>query len=229
MTVPLPAIELQNILTPAYGPCPGFKGACQGTATWRPDVGHVPRGFLGASRSADQVELVLLLGEPGGANGSFRVHDQRINLLTQTVFDTYRHFSDRLAPLHKHLRPWLDCVYPGDEFDEQLAKTWITETYLCSLPKADAKAPRPAEHECASRYLAKQLALFPGRPIVAFGKTKAAPRVRRLASAAPALANQLIFAHALTPRPAQLKEAQRTWEAAATAARTIIEARRARS
>lgn len=60
-----PAKELARILRPAYRPCPGFELGCKSVARWKPEKGHVPRGFVGALSSRKEVEVVLVVAEPG--------------------------------------------------------------------------------------------------------------------------------------------------------------------
>ena len=60
-----PNKALSSILRPAFKPCAGFDGACKDVAQWKPERGHVPRGFVGALGSTDEVEVVLLIAEPG--------------------------------------------------------------------------------------------------------------------------------------------------------------------
>lgn len=62
-----PNEELFEVLVAAYGPCRHMLthgGGCL-ESRWRPAAGHVPRGFLGATGELDDVELVMLLAEPG--------------------------------------------------------------------------------------------------------------------------------------------------------------------
>ena len=59
-----PCKELLEIIEPAYAPCSNFAGACN-SLIWAPERGLVPRGFLGATGSASEVELVLVFAEPG--------------------------------------------------------------------------------------------------------------------------------------------------------------------
>jgi hypothetical protein len=56
--------ELEKVLLPAYAPYPEFNRACS-EMRWYPSAGHVPRGFLGATRKLSEVELVLVSAEPG--------------------------------------------------------------------------------------------------------------------------------------------------------------------
>ena len=49
--------SLQAVLSPAYR-CAEFGARCEGMR-WEPKLGHVPRGFLGATGSLEEVELIL--------------------------------------------------------------------------------------------------------------------------------------------------------------------------
>ena len=60
---------LKAILDPAYPYCPGFAGACRGHVRFDPVEGHIPRGFCGATGALEDIELVMVLAEPGPPNG----------------------------------------------------------------------------------------------------------------------------------------------------------------
>ena len=62
MPYAMPNEALVDVLLPAYT-CQHF-GKCP-DATWFPSEGHVPRGFLGATRALEEVEVVMVLAEPG--------------------------------------------------------------------------------------------------------------------------------------------------------------------
>jgi len=56
--------QLAKILEPAY-PCPEFEARCKSIMRWEPKAGHVPRGYYGAIGNLDEVELILVVAEPG--------------------------------------------------------------------------------------------------------------------------------------------------------------------
>lgn len=56
--------SLVELLAPAYAPCAGFSDKCR-EMRWNPAEGHVPRGFVGAAGSPEEIELVLVCAEPG--------------------------------------------------------------------------------------------------------------------------------------------------------------------
>lgn len=213
-----PAPELIEVLEPAYGPCPEFRGACSNVACWKPEAGHVPRGYLGATGTLDEVEIVLLINEPGNPipGDTFQVGS---DFIVRASANTLRNYQDKSKPLHTNMRYFLDLVFPKQSLVQQLRRTWVTETYLCSAPEAGANVRAQPEKACAEHYLARQLCLFPGRPVVAFG-TKAQRRVNRVAKLVPRLQDRLIAAQAAAPR--HYNSARQSWHEAAQRARDMI-------
>ncbi len=211
-----PVKELARILLPAYGPCPGFESSCKGIAKWDPQNGHVPRGFMGATSSLDEVEVVILFAEPGNPYGSdpFSPAQSSRRLLSQASRYTFGHHRGGTDLFHRNLRLMLDLIFPGFQFEDQLKRAWITETYLCSAPRESGNVPSNAERGCADRYLAKQLALFEGLPVIALGG-KAQKRAKRYAP-------NLIKAYSLAPPGCNHKPARPSWEAAAAKVRKMI-------
>lgn len=194
---PLPATELIENLLPAYSPCPAFQRECV-SARWCPEAGFVPRGFLGAIGSMRDVRLVLLTAEPGDPLATEIYHGSPAEMLEQAYHFYYdlvarcRDSKDRNLIFHRNLRRILDLAWPGSSLEDQLRRTWITDSYLCSARIEGGSVPHAAEERCASDYLRRQLALFPpsGLVIALGGKAKArAGRVgisaHRVFSAAP--------------------------------------------
>ena len=101
------------------------------------------------------------------------------NTLRQVSQHTYRQLEGSDEQFHRNLRYVLELLFPRMALQDQLRKTWITETYLCSAPQEAGPVPGNAEKECASRYLSKQLDLLDGRPVIALG-TKAYNRAKRI-------------------------------------------------
>ena len=122
---------------------------------------------------------------------------------------------------HRNVRCILDLVLPGLTFDDQLAKAWITNTYLCSAARETGPVSASAEKECAGRYLRAQLQLLSGRPVVALG-TKAKRRALRLCQAIPDLRDRLFFAYAASPPGARSPQALPSWRTAAEKARALM-------
>ncbi len=174
---------------------------------------------MGATSSLKEVEVVILLAEPGDPYGSdpfSPTHSSR-RLMNQASRYTLQHHRDGTDLFHRNLRLLLSLIFPGLRFEEQLKRAWITETYLCSAPREGGNVPATAERGCADRYLARQLALFEGLPVIALGG-KAQKRARRYAP-------NLIQAYSIAPPGANHKPARPSWEAAAAQARKMIAAR----
>lgn len=56
--------NIESLLIPAYSPCSSFHAACS-VMHWNPGIGHIPRGFTGATGLCSDVRLVLVGAEPG--------------------------------------------------------------------------------------------------------------------------------------------------------------------
>ena len=110
-----PAKEITDILLSAYSPCPGFEDTCKGIAKWNPQMGHVPRGFVGATSSLDEVQVVILFAEPGDPYGSdpYSPTQSRPSLLKRTCRYTLGHYRDGTDPFHRNLRLLLNLIFPG--------------------------------------------------------------------------------------------------------------------
>ena len=222
----LPAPELRKILLPSYMPCEGFNNTCKGVAKWNPQGGDVPRGFIGATSGLDEVEVVILIAEPGRAYESdpFLAETSRKKYLEQACKYTYKHFDESHGQFHKNMRSLLSLIFPNMGFEQQLRKVWITETFLCSAPVETGNVPIKAENGCAQRYLAAQLNLLKGRPVIALGG-KAQKRVESLKSWVPDLSTRLIKAYSIAPPGANHHPARPSWEAAAVMVRAMIDSR----
>lgn len=211
----LPDIELLNILEPAYAPCEAFRGACAGTATWLPQRGHAPRGFLGATGRIDEIKLVFLVAEPGNPHAHSRFGPDLLprSMIAQAVDDTSRCFRDGVDLFHRNMRGILDLAFPGLALDDQLRRAWITNTYLCSAPEEAGSVPAAASIACGGTYLQAQLELLARCPVIALGG-KAHARVKRLRSAIPDLGDRLFSAYAASPPGCNHSGAYPSWSAA---------------
>lgn len=169
-----PCDELLDVLAPAFWPCEMFDRACCGSATRDPTRGHVPRGFIGALGSLQAVEVVIIVAEPGDPlEGRRHVVKGNPVLEIETVCEEAYRVLDNPAgrgrQFHRNVRQLLDLIYPGMPLPDQLRRVWITESVLCSACKESGPITRACERACVDRYLARQLALLPGRPHVPFG------------------------------------------------------------
>lgn len=165
--------SLAKILKPAYGPCPAFSGPCA-EMRWNPDEGHVPRGFLGATGTLSEVELVLVFAEPGDPQES----EAHTGLKSAYDFATYA-FRTGMDLFHRNVREILSLCWPHLDFGEQLRKVWMTESVLCSAKTEGGAVKAAVWRECGNRYLRKQINFFPNALIVALG-SKARTRLHKL-------------------------------------------------
>ena len=174
-----PCKELRGILLPAYEPCRNFSGACAGVATWDPKAGHIPRGFIGALGSLGEIALVLITAEPANPlPGEVHKGANPGDYMERCCKTVYGHFERRASAYHSNIRGIIDDCFPGLSLSDQLRKTWIIDTYLCSAPVVEGKIPPRSEAACAKDYLYPQLELLRGRALVAMGG-KARERLAR--------------------------------------------------
>jgi hypothetical protein len=253
MGTPLPTIppyllepppELVKILEPAYRPCAGFAGNCQGCVIWNPDPGeHVPRCYRGAtdlrapSATAEEVRLVLrgrvhyLKVVPVG-----RLADVKLVLVSAEPGDPYHgtepyppsgrpldylrlaytrscgHLNPPSDQFAQNIRAIMDMAWPGLPFDQQMRRTWLTPSVLCSARRQGAPHAIRVERECAERYLCPQMELFqhlaPNVRIVALGG-KAQNRLRLCKPAVP-----FVPARAASPPGCNRRDARDSWRRA---------------
>ena len=128
LSVPKTCSAILDRLENAYGPCAGFSAECSGMI-WNPIRGHVPRGFLGATGDPSEVELVLVVAEPGDphdAENYRQTHSPRA-LLEEVSQYTLGCFSQGTDQFHRNVRYILDACWPEHSFECQLRRVWITE------------------------------------------------------------------------------------------------------
>jgi hypothetical protein len=175
-----PCDELVEVLAPSFGPCIEFTRACAGFARWHPGTGYVPRGFIGALGSLDEVDAVLILAEPADPKPGerYELDTDPVAAIEDVCRFVFSCFDQRVSPFHQYVREVLDAAYPGEPLDRQLRRVWITESVLCSAERPTAAVPRLCEDACIRNYLGAQLALLPGRVVIPFG-AKARQRTGR--------------------------------------------------
>ena len=200
-------------------------GSCP-QSTWVPKSGHIPRGFLGATGTLQDVQLVMVLAEPGTPQPQERYRadvQHKEDLLRSTVdfvHDCYRcaRPSDDpwdgsyLNSVHHNARWFLQRLYPELTFEQQLRHVWITESRLCSLQKSSESATKAVYRSCEETYLAKQLAVLRHAHVVAFGPTKAQKSMERLGVATVLPRSEKVAALSQRSYTA-LAKARRTWKA----------------
>lgn len=164
----MPCREVTRILERAY-PCHGFDGACE-ELRWDPRRGHVPRGYGGATGTPDDVRLVLVMSEPGEpeADESFTADATPVQIIGAVCRRTYLALSEERDQYHRNLRHILGLIFPGTGLEQQMRRTWITRSVLCSASAA-GDMPAAASRECRIGYLERQLELFAGARVVALG------------------------------------------------------------
>ena len=220
----LPSQELLDVLEPVYAPCPGFSDKCRGVARWCPAAGHFPRGFIGAFGDLDEVKVVIVVAEPGDPfSGDRSGHDvSPCELMAQTCRATFENYDEGKNLFHRNVRFLLNRIFGVMSLEEQMVRTWITESMLCSAPEEAGNVPSKVTRECGERYLAKQLVLLNRCPIIALGR-KAQRRVKYLKNADPALSERVIDAYAAAPPGCYRKPARSSWEHAARKVRERID------
>ena len=169
-----PSPELVEILAPALEPCRHFAGACAGIARWDPVHGHVPRGFTGAFGTLDEIELVLVVSEPGDPfdDEHYDPESSPIEHIETTAEKSFHHLSLRerhTGRFNTNFCRILDACWPDLSRYEQLRRTWRAESYLCSAPRQGGDVPKASWSVCGRDYLAPQLPLLVDRAMVACG------------------------------------------------------------
>ena len=168
---PVPCLELKRILEPALLPCRHFAGPCAGIALWDPPHGHVPRGFTGALRRLEDIDLVLVVAEPGdplpGESHPSKGGPQAI--MADVAGYAYEQIAKPTNLFHRNLRKILDSCWPGMPLIHQMARTWLAESYLCSARTEGGAVPAVSARVCARDYLKPQVELLHDRAIVACG------------------------------------------------------------
>ena len=213
--LPLPNRSLLDILGAAYRPCANF-GLCR-EAQWNPQRGHIPRGFLGATGTPEEVEVIMVFAEPGHPYEGHGFDpalgpDGILQGGVQQTYDCFRNMTDQF---HANVRWFMGQLYPALSFDDQLRHVWLTEGRLCSI---DNEIGNARDRTCATHYLKRQIAALPNATVIAFGG-KAQHYLKGLDI-------DRIDAFALSPPGANQKAARPSWIAAIEAVRARRSTRR---
>jgi len=203
----VPCKELVDILLPIYRPCEGFSGPCE-TMRWSPKEGHIPRGFCGATGTLSEIDLMLIMAEPGDPhpteNYSSKVSpEEKLFAVADYAYSCYETGTDLF---HRNVRAILDLFWPGMTFKEQMRKTWITESVLCSAKKEGGSIPARAWKNCRDTYLMRQLDTLSYRMAVALG-SKARDRTQNYPD--------IVYAGAAAPPGCNFKGVKESWVEAA--------------
>lgn len=180
---------------------------------WQPRVGHVPRGFCGATGSPDDVKLVLVVAEPGDPHdGEAYDPAARPEVLFESVCRyVYGCFENGKDQFHRNVRAILNDCWPDLPFHEQLRRTWITESVLYSASVECGSVPQSVRQACVDRYLARQLSVLPNAIVVAVGG-KAHERMRGLPRPFPRVGS-------VAPPGCNQRRVRESWKAIAAAVR----------
>lgn len=171
----LPCKELTKVLLPAYTKCCILTTNC---SELKNDVkeGHIPRGFCGAFGGLADVQLVLVLAEPGNPNPDGR-HGYEMKtpprrLLECNVVGVFETIKENKAKrnFHGNIEFILEQCWLGESLEEKFKRTWITESVLCSAAKTCGPIRPIVEQACVEGFLRKQLALLPNAYVVALGR-----------------------------------------------------------
>lgn len=213
-------LQMAEVFDTAYPKCVGTRGGCgEGRVTINKASGHVPRGFFGAAGKLSEIELVLVVAEPGDPSADEIAGDlESVYQLVTSVFDPDA-ANSREGVFHTNVRHILDLCFPNTNFEEQIRKVWFTESVLCSAPKTTGPVAREVSDECGNRFLRQQLELVPNAVIAALGG-KAQDRVRRLGLTTDGKPRHVIEAVAAAPPGANHKNAKASWKKIAKAVHT---------
>ena len=207
---------IRAVVEPAYQPCSGFTSTCRGMR-WDPSGGHVPRGICGADGEPSEVRLIIVTAEPGDpyVGENHQGDGTPYGRLAASIEHTRRCYVEGTDLFQRNVRLIISLVYPGLGFDEQLRRTWLTDSVLCSAGIESGKVPKECEAACARRFLLPQLALFPKAAVIALGG-KARTRMEA------AGVRGFFHAYSAAPPGCNYSNARPTWEAAARSAREHI-------
>lgn len=184
---------------------------------WSPADGHVPRGFCGALGDLADVELVLIVAEPGDPQRNEEYSDQSSEKLLEEVSKKgYRYLESGNDQYYKNIRYILDKCWPKLTFAQQMRRTWITESILCSAVRETGTVPAAISRCCVDLYLRKQLSALAHATIATLGgKAK-----KRTLCVERELGQEFIRAFAAAPPGCYRREAKPSWD------RIAVEVRR---
>lgn len=162
---------------PSLAPCAGFNGKCS-CMTWSPKEGHIPRGYGGGAARPSEIELALVLGEPGppGTTETYSKGDKAMDEITANVENNV---CSSNSLFHRNVRRILVLCYPGETTKLALTRAWLTESLQCSTETALGDAPKDVRRNCGERYLLPQYELLNHAFRLALGG-KADRRMRHL-------------------------------------------------
>jgi hypothetical protein len=180
---------------------------------WSPADGHVPRDFCGALGKLADVELVLIVAEPGdpqqGESHSADSPQEWLETVSKYVYGCLESGSDQY---YKNIRCILRQCWPDLTFAEQMRRTWITESTLCSAQKECGNVPAKISRYCVDAYLAKQLAVLSHATIATLGGKSKNRTVRLERDLKRDPKRPFIRAFAAAPPGCYRSEAKPSWD-----------------
>jgi hypothetical protein len=168
-------IELAKVLNHALGPCPHFQCACKSFARWKPESGHIPRGYYSRAKKLSEIRLVIITAEPGDpADGESYLGDSDTMMRqhqrhTQKFLDGEIARTGKSPPFHRNLSKILSNCWPSLSPEKQWEHTWYTNTVLCSAQKSGGPIPTQGWQTCVQSYLQQQIEILPEAFILALG------------------------------------------------------------
>lgn len=202
-----PCEELLNILLPSYGPCVNYDIYCKSEMKWMPEIGHVPRGYFGAFGRPEDVELILITAEPGDPYSSQRYEATATpkQMVASLCKDTFGYLVNPPDQFFRNLKKIINLCWPDMKFEEQMRKTWITDSCLCSAQKEGKAVPIEICKVCGDSYLKKQLNVLKNAKLIALGG-KAERRLKMQGI------NPTYKAYSVAPPGCNYKSAKPSWE-----------------
>ena len=169
-----PCDELTEILIPAYAAeiadnpncCASANSACSCMKAHFKN-GLLARGYTGAFGKIEDVELVLVLAEPGNPTDYETVGKKNPkHIIADSADEIFRKWiAAGATPFHRNLQTILaECWKKSDcwnqtvsQSPEIMRRTWITESVLCSAAGSTKRIEKSVEMECAKNFLLPQL------------------------------------------------------------------------
>lgn len=151
--------------------------------------------------------MVLVVAEPGDPRDTEAYSpDAGAEELFESVCRyVYGCFANSKDQFHRNVRAILNDCWPDLSFHEQLRRTWITESVLCSGSVECGLVPPAVHQTCVDLYLARELAVLPNAVFVALGG-KAHDRMRRLG-------RPFIHAGSVAPPGCNQRHVRESWKA----------------
>ncbi len=196
--------RLKKILQQAHR-CRHFDDTCQ-SMRYNPSEGHIPRGYAGGCGKVENIELIIIVAEPGDPHP----HESYTGDLTEAChqYCTSSIFTGTDL-FHRNLHYLLKRCFPGEPLEEIFKKTWITESVLCSADKECGAVKKAIERTCVNEYLAAQLQLMPQAFVITVGG-KARDRAKSVLRNRP-----WAHAYAVAPPGCNHTPAKPSWDNAA--------------